>query len=83
MYRLPYRDNPPGPSCNSAVQELCRLSQSSPLEVINPLKDWKWTNLDLVSSMNELAILSSRLSSVACTSCTQFPQHVSNVLIRT
>lgn len=70
------RDNPPGPSCTSAVQELSRFSQTPSMEVINPLQDWKWTNMDLVGKMQELSILFNRLTSAACTACSQFQQHV-------
>lgn len=70
------RDNPPGPSCTAAVQELSRLSQTASVEVINPLQDWKWTNMDLVGKMQELSILFNRLASATCTACSQFEQHV-------
>lgn len=76
-----FRDNPPGPSCSSAVQELCRVSQSSDLsslDVVQPLQDWKWTNMDLVARINELSVLRARLASAGCTSCSQFQQHVSS-----
>jgi len=72
-----FRDNPPGPSCTSAVQELSRLSQNTSVEMISPLQDWKWNNMELVSKFQELAILRSRLDAVACTSCSQFEDHVS------
>lgn len=71
-----YRDNPPGPSCSSAVQELSRLSQAASIEVVNPLQDWKWTNMDLVGKMQELSILFNRLSSAGCIACSQFERHV-------
>lgn len=71
-----FRDNPPGPSCTAAVQELSRLSQTASVEVINPLQDWKWTNMDLVGKMQELSILFNRLASATCTACSQFEQHL-------
>jgi len=71
-----FRDNPPGPSCTSAVQELSRLSQNDSIEIISPLQDWKWNNMELVSKFQELAILRNRLHAVACTSCSQFEDHL-------
>ena len=76
-YCFCFRDNPPGPSCTSAVQELSRLSQNDSIEIISPLQDWKWNNMELVSKFQELAILRNRLHAVACTSCSQFEDHVS------
>lgn len=72
-----FKDNPPGPSCTSAVQEISRMSQSSnSIEVINPMQDWKWTNMDLMAKMQELTILRSRLASSTCVTCSQFAQHL-------
>ena len=53
------------------------MSQSSnSIEVINPMQDWKWTNMDLMAKMQELTILRSRLASSTCVTCSQFAQHV-------
>ena len=76
-----FRDNPAGPSCQSAVQELSRLSQSATLDFVQPLQDWKWTNMDLVTQMQELDILKGRLSSARCINCSQFDQHFENTYI--
>jgi len=71
-----FRDNPPGPSCTSAVQELSRLSQNPSIEIISPLQDWKWNSMELVSKLQELTILRSRLSAALCTACSQFEDHL-------
>ena len=76
-----FRDNPAGPSCQSAVQELSRLSQSANLDFVQPLQNWKWTNMDLVTQMQELDILKGRLSSARCINCSQFDQHFENTYI--
>ena len=75
-FSIPFRDNPPGPSCTSAVQELSRLSQNPSIEIISPLQDWKWNSMELVSKLQELTILRSRLSAALCTACSQFEDHV-------
>ena len=57
------------------------MSQSpTSIEVINPMQDWKWTNMDLMAKMQELTILRSRLASSICVTCSQFAQHVRNII---